>query len=500
MALFLEEKRYNIKDIESLKNEDKITFMTQHETMLNPDTGIISSGVWVDFRRMMVSEENCLIENYVWCLHCKHPIAYLGSTTTRLKDHQRKCPARPFDEANDKSKATITFKLAELEQIKDAAAKFIVKDIRPFLAIEGEGLRDLIYSGIQLGRKYPKMNEADLRNAIPTRNTVLARVHEMAESGKNLLARKLRNAIITTGKIAATADIWTEPNNSTAFLSLTVHFFTIENAEIKLEAYTADIREMKTASMTGSVIKQAIYEMFGELGITEDEVRAYVCIVTDRGSNMLAAVNELDSEECLAHLISNVVGHMLKHSEVKEILAKAAQLVRYMKTSHAGAEMTSKLKIFPETRFNYAHDMLESIHTNYDQVYEILVEKEQVTGKDDLTDKITCLPKDKLKTICDFLAFFKEATTEIEGDKKITIHKVWPVLRMLRANLQPNRSDCDLIASMRAVGLNYITKPENQQYFEPSLRHKLALFLNPCMNQMSFLSFRGKPYINNEYK
>lgn len=90
------------------------------------------------------------------------------------------------------------------------------------------------------------------------------------------------------------------------------------------------------------------------------------------------------------HLFNNVTGHMLKVPEVKEIMNNTSNLVRYMKTSHAGAQLTSKLKSFPETRFNYAYDMLFSICENYDDVFEILSKKEEITKKKDLIEIITC--------------------------------------------------------------------------------------------------------------
>lgn len=234
--------------------------------------------------------------------------------------------------------------------------------------------------------------------------------------------------------------------------------------------------------------------IFNDYGVTESEVDEFVCIVTDRGSNMLAAVSGFDSEVCLAHLCNNVTGQVIKVPEVKDIVVKATALVRYMKTSHTASQMTSRLKSFPETRFNYAYDMLVSIRDNHVEIYDVLKTKEE-SGRNnrDLTEKITCLPIEKLNEICDFLVFFKNATTSIEGDKHVTLHRVWPVLRELRAKVHPNEMDSDLTAAMKHAGRIYIEKPENVRHFNPSTRHRLALFLHPMMNRLQFLSFRGKP-------
>lgn len=279
-------------------------------------------------------------------------------------------------------------------------------------------------------------------------------------------------------------------------MGLTVHFFNEEEGGIKLETYTADLCAVDALSITGPVVKSSIVNIFSGLGVNEEELPEFLCVVTDRGSNMLAAVTDLDSEVCVAHLLNNVVGSMLKLEPVKEITSKAAHLVRYMKTSHAGALMTSKLKSYPDTRFNYAIDMLKSIYDNHEEVFQILTAKEDATRNKHLSDKITCLSMPDIKSMCDFLVIFKNMTTAIEGDQHVTLHKVWPVFRELRSILKPHRSDSDLIAQMRAADLQYINKTENQQYFSPSDRHKLALFLHPLMNQLTFLTFRGKLCVN----
>lgn len=459
----------------------------------------MASGVWLDYRRMLVRNANVLVDNYVWCTHCKGMTSYFGSTTSRLLEHQRKCPNKPIVESDEPPK--IQFKLNELTEIRDAAAHFIVKDCQPFIAIDGKGLLDLCYASANLGRKYTQMSRADLANAFPSPNTIKIRVKQMAVDGVSWITRKLRHSITNTERIAATADMWTEPLNSTATLALTLHFFSIEEATIVLEAHTVNLLQIDAPSITGNVIKSGILQTFSDYGMNEEEVEEYVCMVTDRGSNMLSAVSCFESEVCLAHLCNNVIGQMMKVPEMKDIVTKATALVRYMKTSHAASQMTSKLKSYPDTRFNYCHDMLESIENNRAEVYDVLRAKEE-TGRQNrnLTEKITCLPSNKLKDLCGFLSFFKSITTVIEGDKKVTLHRVWPVLRELRAKLQPDEMDSDLIATMKSAGLTYIEKPDNVQYFNPTTRHRLALFLHPLMNRLSFLNFRGRVFIDGSLK
>lgn len=194
----LASKKYTIEEAKKEYDADNINFLTQQETSTN-ETQFIKSSVWNDYRRMLIRSEQHLIENLVWCFHCKTFVAYYGSTTSFLLTHSRKCPNRPLGENETNSESKIAFKLDDLKQMREAAAKFVIRDLRPYAAIEGEGLLDLMYSAVELGRKYPRMTKSDLKRARPTRNTLKPYVHGIADEGKKLISRKIRHAIDTTG-------------------------------------------------------------------------------------------------------------------------------------------------------------------------------------------------------------------------------------------------------------------------------------------------------------
>lgn len=488
-TIFTDTKKYTADEIKIEIENENILFLNQQETLIEKESNSVTSSVWLNFKRLLVRDANLLVDNFALCTHCKTLQSYFGSTTTRLLEHSRKCSEKLVD---DNAPPKINFKQNDLLDIREAGAHFIVKDCQPFIAIQGKGLLDLCYASVDLSRKYPQMSKADLAYALPVANTVKPRVIQLAKDGVNLITKKIRHSITMTKRIAATADMWTEPLNSPAILGVTMHFFTIGEATIELEAHTVDLLHLKEPSITGDVIKAGILKIFDDYGMSEEEVEQFVCIVTDRGSTMLAAVTSFESEVCLAHLCNNVMGKMMDVPEMKQIVHDAKSLVQYMKKSHAMSELSVKLKNYPDTRFNYAVDMLESIENNRDEVYEVLSVREDIGRTNrDLTEKITCLPSNKLKDLCGFLAFFKNVTTVIEGDKTVTLNKVWPVLRELHAKLQPDEMDSDLIADMKSTGLNYIQKPENADFFKPSMRHRLAVFLHPMMNRLSFLSRGG---------
>lgn len=104
-----------------------------------------------------------------------------------------------------------------------------------------------------------------------------------------------------------------------------------------------ELCEMKCDSMTAAEIRHKIVESFANFEISEGEVLRYVTFVTDRGSNIRAAIDDFANEICLAHFVNNIVSAMVHIDSIKPIVKDAASLVRYVKTSHIGSQLTSKL-------------------------------------------------------------------------------------------------------------------------------------------------------------
>lgn len=102
---------------------------------------------------------------------------------------------------------------------------------------------------------------------------------------------------------------------------------------------------------------------------------------------------------------------MLDTTDAKKIVANASSLVAYVKRSHIASQLSSKLKAHVETRWNSVHDMMVSIIDNYEDLYHLLETKQESSSRpSNVLDKITCLPLNEMKVICQVLAFFKQVT------------------------------------------------------------------------------------------
>lgn len=135
--------------------------------------------------RLIYDESNEQIRDHFYCSSCSKIYNLSLATSGRcLKTHALECVG-PLDDDNridnriDKHftqmkkqgrKMTADDKLA----IKEAALKFVIIDLRPISAINGDGLAELISTMTYMGAKYGGMTVADVKDVIPSRQTVRA--------------------------------------------------------------------------------------------------------------------------------------------------------------------------------------------------------------------------------------------------------------------------------------------------------------------------------------
>lgn len=156
-----------------------------------------SSNVWEVFQSIIdeTTEPKRIVSNFVKCSCCSQFLTYNGQTTTVLLRHMSKCGNhQPSILKFLVSKKSITFKEIDIASVREAAMKFVVKDLRPFYAIEGDGLNELCKTMLQLGQKYPTMSDHDFANIMPSRTTVARDVVKKSNDVRNIISKDLRNA------------------------------------------------------------------------------------------------------------------------------------------------------------------------------------------------------------------------------------------------------------------------------------------------------------------
>lgn len=157
---------------------------------------MLKSTVWETFLLIFDRTNNKKIRNFVKCSKCSSFVAYNGSTTTSLKSHE--CNKLQTIDSFLKSEKTKLSK-NDIDAIRDAATEFIVRDIRPFYAIEGEGLRNLLKTMIRVGKNYRMLSEDDIKRLLPARMTMHRHVDKKAVDATEMIKADIAKSIQSVG-------------------------------------------------------------------------------------------------------------------------------------------------------------------------------------------------------------------------------------------------------------------------------------------------------------
>lgn len=160
-------------------------------------------------------------------------------------------------------------------------------------------------------------------------------------------------------------------------------------------------------------------KIFSEYGFEEAEVKEKVIFLSDRGPNIKYGLIHAGfiRLNCYAHLIHNLVSHMLTEETVKATISACAKLSAYFKNTGLNNRLHTTLKLYSTTRWNSVFTMFDAIANQYQAIYDLLVFKQRIVNEDRLkrgkrpentiVDLITVISHHDLTKIRDFLEQFK---------------------------------------------------------------------------------------------
>lgn len=485
-----------------ISDREKSEFI--NNIQLNVDTGTWHvkkkskqrSGVWLNIYEVFDGKE--LVPHAYYCNLC-HTALYnsygRGNTTGLLRHTCQKT-------VDGQKKLIVRGDIKK--QIKSAAANFVAKDLRPYSAVEGEGLFDLCAASMKFGQIYKKATDADLRDVLPSRNTVKSTLTQTA----NQIKAKIRDILAEAkqiGGFAITSDCWTDRYRRQTYICLVAHCNLITDKGIERHRYTLYVNEIKEAVKSKEVIVKYILDVLNDYGFEEDVVREFITFVTDRGSNVKYGLISMGFKRlnCYAHLIHNLVKEMCKDGRVNDMIRKAAKITAFVKKSSINAQLGRSMKLFSSTRWNGAFIMLDSFLKNFEQLSDLLYQRQRNNPQQKYFDIICTMKPEEMNSVCKFLVNFKELTDKIEGDKYETLSFVWPTYEQLKVFLQPDMAAEDeeassIVEEMKVKGLQYFFSREID--FEPQLTHKTATVLNPLFKTLPTINEPEKREIYKEIK
>lgn len=278
----------------------------------------VTSKVWNSFQVVgIVTNGIKNLTNFAQCKNCMRFVQYHLSSTTQLSRH--KCDSRTQTTIEQCLRPRVTKE--NIRTIRDAAAKFIALDIRPFYALEGDGLRDLLLTFAKITKKYGNLTATEIEHLLPLRMTISRHIHDKFLQSKVIMINDFNRALEFLGSFSCTTDIYTDCYKSNSCLGITAFLNLVVNEKIVQKRYVMNLDKLDAVSKTGDVIFEAIKLCFASFQISEEQMIKQIIWVTDRGRNIRNALENCIHSNCYAHIINNIVKYMCeKEPDVKKWL------------------------------------------------------------------------------------------------------------------------------------------------------------------------------------
>lgn len=131
-----------------------------------------SSSNWNTFHEI-VSNDSSVIPNYVVCTNCKKLQRYEPEKgTNNLTRHAQACSKPNNTIKKFFGKRTINLDKADKTSMLNAAKRFCYKDLRPFTALEGDGLIDLLHTVSAITSQHGILTKDQIKEIVPVSTTV----------------------------------------------------------------------------------------------------------------------------------------------------------------------------------------------------------------------------------------------------------------------------------------------------------------------------------------
>lgn len=434
----------------------------------NPSTRSI---VW-KVLSVIVDEENKEID-FVSCDECSKILKRNKRTTSNLVQHpcikKLKCSVTQISNEDKKL-------------ITSSCVQWTIRNCVPFSVIHGEGFKKITNEVLKIGSKYGQ--NIDVDHMLPHRTTLSRNISKVYD----FFLPKIKEELNAVQFGAITTDLWTDQYRRLSYISLTVQY--MKNFEI-VDRILA-VSHFDYNRQTAANIENKIQHTLEDLTINPDKF----VFVTDRGSNIIAALANQTRFSCSAHILNNVLNAASqKSSEFSEFCAKCKALVKFFKkSSNLQKDLTTTLKSEGETRWNSKLYMFQSIKNNFNLIASVLNEKH-------LLEKIDGVSVEKLNEIIQYLQIYETASTELQSSLKPTLHLCYPHYYHLKQQSEPKPTDSHLIEVFKAHCKEILAvkwRPEIK------IDHLAATFLHPPCKMLLFFSDAEKlniyDFINQFYQ
>ncbi|CAF2076585.1 unnamed protein product, partial [Rotaria magnacalcarata] len=262
-----------------------------------------------------IDEKNIFqrITGYVSCFKCYGTFVYgSNSGTTRLKQHVIKCSkvacsssitiessdlaSRQSTLAHHGFKKTIKLNENDVDKIKNLSAQWVCQDMRPFSTLEDVGFRALAQELVNIGHRYGVI---DIDEILRSRYTIARTIYDLADSYRQRM-KQILSEPLKARAVTICPDFWSDCYKNISYLGLNITFVDVDYKMFSIDLFCRPFFGVKTSTSILKVLQEHIVEF----GIDD---LALVNIVSDRGSNFVAAFRDSQPLFCFGHRLNNIV-------------------------------------------------------------------------------------------------------------------------------------------------------------------------------------------------
>lgn len=241
-----------------------------------------------------------------------------------------------------------------------------------------------------------------------------------------------------SGGATATIDLWSVHRS---FFGVTLHF----EKDLKLYDIILGRKSMDFERSTAVNILRKLNTLFCEFGIDNLEK---VRFVTDRGTNILKALEDNIRLNCSSHLLANVLEPAFDKSlEVAELVETCKKMVRYFKKANLQHQLLTSLKNPCPTRWNSNYTMFKSIVDNWFDINEILKDKQE-------RHRLLLVNITTLQQIVDLCSDIEEIYKKLQLCSSPSLCYVVPSINKMRHLCEPQETDVPAILGLKKKNLN----------------------------------------------
>lgn len=206
------------------------------------------SDIWLKFQ-LIFSTDGEEVDHFYFCTDCEHVLENISTDGNINKLKRHICQDDDVNADPNKKRKLLGSK-SDKKNLKKGAINFVAKDFRPYSAIECEGLIDLCTACMEFGQNNRRATQADLMNALPSRNTVKEGVNTQAHAKKKVIADLMKQAC-DCGGLAATTDTWTDDYRHNTYIAVVAHMCIKKKNEIQYHRFILCTNEISEVVKSG---------------------------------------------------------------------------------------------------------------------------------------------------------------------------------------------------------------------------------------------------------